>query len=123
MRKSCEKVARCIVAKLEHNWKHVSFICDRNSIVSVGWNQPYKTHPLAHKFGYRYNCLHSELHAICNFEYPVSQLYRYRMINIRVDKFGKLKIAKPCKICQVVLASFNINEVWYSNHGGYFDAF
>lgn len=121
LKRSCEKVARSVILNLQENcWKHVSFITDKNSIISVGWNHPFKTHPLANKFGYRYDSIHAELHAILNFEYPVKELCNYKLVNIRIDKFGKMKLSKPCKICQILLRSFAINEIWYTDSHGNF---
>jgi len=121
LKNSLVAVATSICEDLEHYWKHVSFVIDRRSIISVGWNQPFKTHPMANKFGYRFNAIHSELHAILKFARPVAELYKYKFVNIRIDKFGKLKLSKPCKICQTLLYSFGVKEVEYTNCKGEFE--
>jgi hypothetical protein len=40
--------------------KHVSLVIVKNRIISIGRNY-FKTHPKAHKLGYLYNEMHSEL--------------------------------------------------------------
>lgn len=121
LKKSIISVASSICSELEHHWKHVSFIVDGRSIVSVGWNQPFKTHPLASKFGYRYNAIHSELHAILKFDKPVRFLGKLLFVNVRVDKFGKLKQSRPCGPCQKLLRSFGVPAVEYTNSKGEFE--
>ncbi len=120
LQKSLVAVATSICSELDHHWKHVSFIIERTAIIAVGWNQPFKTHPVANKFGYRYNAIHSELHAILKLEKPVNQLYKYKFVNIRIDKFGKLKQSRPCSKCQDMLRSFGVRQVEFSNAYGHF---
>lgn len=117
---SVVKVAQSLVKTMGHHWKHVSFIVRRNSIVALGVNQPFKTHPLAHKFEYRYNAIHSELAAILNFEKPIRELCKYDFVNVRIDKFGKPKLSAPCKRCKNLLASFGVHRVYYTNNEGSF---
>lgn len=121
LQKTIVRVSRSLVIGLEHHWKHVSFITERTSIVAMGWNQPYKTHPLAMKFNYRYNAIHSELHCLLNFEKPIRQLNKYTFVNVRVDDKGFLKMSKPCHICKKLLQSFGVGGVWYSTSQGTFE--
>lgn len=100
-------------------FKHFSFICNRNKIVSVGWNKAFKTHPLAKRFGHRFNCIHSELDAITSFNHPVSSLHKYKFYNVRLRTNGKLAVAKPCLHCQYMLSSFGVEKVWYSSPTGF----
>lgn len=95
--------------------KHFSFILDKNVIVSVGWNQSHKTHPIAAKFGHRFSGIHSELHAIKNFKYPIKELPHFTFVNIRLMKNRTVGLSKPCKHCSKMLSFFEVGEVWYSN--------
>lgn len=99
--------------------KHFSFIVERNNIISVGWNNPKKTHPLGKRFKYRFHCRHSELHAIQHFPYPVEMLSYYKIINLRLLADNSLGLSKPCFICQDLLEFFGINEIYYSTEKGY----
>src|SRR5690348_10342880 len=100
--------------------KHFSFILIRNKIVSMGWNMGFKTHPIAHKMGHRYDSIHSELHSINKFPYPTAILAKCKLFNVRVNKKGKVRLSKPCLKCQKLLSTFNFREVWYTLDGGEF---
>lgn len=95
---------------------HFSFLVKKNEIISVGWNNYYKTHPLSKKFGY-YNGIHSELSCIVSCQRSMRGTY---MINTRI-KNGDLAISKPCNICQRMLLWYNIENIVYSNDKGEFE--
>lgn len=100
-------------------FKHFSFICERNKIVSWGYNRNRVTHPTAKKFGHRFSCIHSELDCIRDFPYKISLLPRYSFINVRVYKDGSLGLAKPCTHCQYMLSSFGVRRIMYSVKNGF----
>jgi hypothetical protein len=100
--------------------KHFSFILIRNKVVCMGWNIGFKTHPLAHKMGHRYDSIHSELHCIKKFPYPPATLSRCKLFNVRVNRKGKVRLSKPCPFCQKLLGTFNFKEIWYTLDGGEF---
>jgi hypothetical protein len=104
-----------------YHWKHYSFIMQKNEVRSVGWNQPYKTHPLAKRFNYKFHCIHSELHAILKFDEPVVKLQKYSLVNVRLDKQGNVRMSKPCEVCQRLLVAFPFKEVWYSTNSSEFE--
>jgi deoxycytidylate deaminase len=110
------RLARNLIEAVPHQFKHFSFILRKNNIISVGWNKPFKTHPQANKYGYKFNAIHAELAAILKFDKPVSQLRYHTMVNVRLDKQGKIKLSRPCETCQRVLSSFVVGEVWYSTN-------
>lgn len=97
--------------------KHFSFILYRNRIVSLGWNQK-KTHPLAHKYGYEYPYIHSELHSILNFNGSLADLESCELVNIRINRKGKALLSKPCKDCKRLLRSFVFKNVFYTDNEG-----
>ena len=106
--------------EMKHSWKHCSFICRRNSIISIGRNIPFKSHPIAKQFSYRYNSIHSELNAILNFNYPIRDLYKYYIVNTRIGRNNEIKLSKPCTNCQKLLYAFHIKEIWYTTTTGQF---
>jgi tRNA(Arg) A34 adenosine deaminase TadA len=114
------QLARSVTSNLEHHWKHVSFILDGKHVVSVGWNQPFKTHPLAYKWRYRYNAIHSELHAIISFDGSIPALRKLSLVNIRIDRKGNPALAAPCNVCCSLLEAFRFKEVWYTDRQGKF---
>lgn len=99
--------------------KHFSFICDRNRIVCLGWNNTRKTHPLANKFQCRFNAIHSELDAILNFPYRVSDISSFSLVNVRLMMNRSVGLSKPCKPCQNLLNFFGVNDVTYSTAAGW----
>jgi len=74
--------------------KHCSIICRGNKIISVGINK-HKTHPLAAKYGYRYNELHSELDAFRKTD----ERSKLTLINFRYNRYGQMRMSKPCVKC------------------------
>lgn len=101
--------------------KHFSFACRRNTVCGIGWNKVNKTHPLAMKHGYRFNNIHSELDCIIKLDAKPSELCQYKLVNVRLDKYGIVRMSKPCIVCQKLLNVFNFNEVLYSNNSGSFE--
>lgn len=97
-----------------HNFKHFSFLYTGHKIEAIGWNKPNKTHPTAFRFKYRFNAIHSELDVINNFRKPISELKRFGLLNIRLDNRGNVRLSKPCRICQHLLAVFKTRNVCYS---------
>jgi deoxycytidylate deaminase len=102
--------------------KHFSFIVRKNSIVSVGWNKILKTHPIANKYNYPYNKIHSELDSIINFDGDLSK-NKYEMLNIRIGMDGRMKMSRPCKNCRALLNDYGLNNVTYSNEIGFSEFF
>jgi hypothetical protein len=97
--------------------KHFSYIIFRKkTVIAFGVNSAYKTHPLAHKYGYKFSSIHSELAAILNFPFPPARLRECKLVNVRLGLDGKVKLSKPCKCCQRLIAAMNFDEVWYTTN-------
>ena len=93
--------------------KHVSVIVRKNEIVSVGTNK-FRTHPLAKKYGYRFDEVHSELDALLRYRGPKDSL---KLFNFRFNRFGDMRNSKPCCNClKWCLALFD--EIWYTTNSG-----
>lgn len=100
--------------------KHFSFIIKRNKIISLGWNNGYRTHPKSKIYKCRFSTIHSELAAIKNYGGPISDLIDYKLINVRIRRDGTIGLSKPCDSCMMMLAVFEFREVWYTNNLGEF---
>ncbi len=101
--------------------KHFSFITQKKKITSFGYNQSFKSHPLAAKYGYRFNSIHSELHAILNFPYPVDRLKDFTLVNVRYSPTkGLMTFAKPCAMCLHFLSCLDLRSVLYTDENGEF---
>lgn len=115
------KLSRQMIDLPDSKAKHFSFIMIRNKILSSGYNLGFTTHPLAKKYGHRFNSIHSELAAITNFPFPPVFLSKCKIVNVRIKANGDLGMAKPCKHCACLLADFRLSEVWYTNKQGEFE--
>lgn len=112
---TCQKVSRGMVHLVQTRCKHFSFLIDKNKIVSAGWNFSYKSHPLAAKYGHRFNSIHSELHCLTSHKKSKNNLI---MVNIRLDDTG-FKNSKPCIHCQKMLRDFNVTTIFYTTEIGW----
>ena len=93
--------------------KHVSIIIRKNEIVSVGTNN-FRTHPLAKKYGYRFDEVHSELDALLRYKGSKDSL---RLINFRFNRFGEMRLSKPCCKCLPWCVAL-FNDIWYTSNEG-----
>lgn len=103
-------------AKLEclhhRNYKHVSIVVVRSSVVAIGVNRS-KTHPLAQKYSYRFDEMHSELDAyikIRHFNYKNATLINYRFSGLKYN----LGCSKPCTKCRKWVYSVFNNVMYYT---------
>lgn len=113
------QMSRSMIELPDSRFKHFTFICRRNRVVSVGWNSK-KTDPAAAKYKYFGGSRHSELHAIFNFPYGRDELHRYTFYNVRINNLNEVALSKPCHICQDVLKLFGVSELLYTDNNGNF---
>jgi len=107
------KVACPCVDNIGRPRKHVSLILRKNQIVSVGTNDN-RTHPLAKKYGYLNDEVHSELDALLKYRGPKDNL---TLVNFRFNRRKQIRMSRPCKKCLAwCLAIFD--DIYYTtNHG------
>ena len=107
-------------AKLsEGKFKHAALCLDsRGYIVSIAANA-YKTHPEQARFARlagkpkKIN-LHAEMSALIKAREDVSTI-----IVCRINNRGELRYSKPCPICTLAIEQSSIEDVWYSDEGGF----
>ena len=107
------EVARPVTVANPRSKKHTSLIIRKGNIVSIGTNQS-KTHPLAKKYGYRYNEVHSELDALLRYKGPKTNL---TLVNYRMNRFGDMRLSKPCSNCMLWCASI-FDKIYYTTSDG-----
>ena len=103
-------------------YKMSAGIVYRRHLVATGVNS-YKTHPLMQSPGYHREqiYMHAEVDAIRNALRLVSQdqltksaIYIVRVKQKREGKGYQFGLAKPCRGCTRMIASFGIDSVWWS---------
>lgn len=112
----------------DYRCRHASFLVHRDKIVSIGINNPSKTHPKNLRFGYRNKRnqpinniigIHSELAAVIKL--GRQDLEGLDIVNTRIDRNNMLALAKPCVGCQDMLKQLGVNRIFYSTHNGRFE--
>ena len=103
-----------------HRCKHFSFIVKRSTILSFGQNTYDKTHPLGKYLGYRNASIHSELAAIVNFQWDREELQNCDIVNVRLNRHGQMRYAKPCPCCLHLLQNLGIKRAYYTNKNNNF---
>lgn len=105
---------------------HVSFIVQRSRILSIGVNNPKKTHPRNLGMKYRDHRgndvsdmvgIHSELASIIRL--GETDCRRYKLVNVRIDNHGQLVNSCPCEGCLNLVSQVGFREVWYTNNGNF----
>lgn len=112
---------------------HVTFAVNRNKTISIGINNT-KTHPNIKRLNY---CseegedlrdiarTHSELNCILKLQnkYPSYSLKDIVFVNIRLDRMGNIKYARPCNGCSHLLQQVGYKKVYYTGDCGNFFEF
>jgi len=106
-------IALPVSLKIPRPKKHVSIIVRKNEIVSVGTNN-FRTHPEAKKCGYFFDEVHSELDALLRYK---GQKDNLKLINFRFNRFGDMRMSKPCCKCLPWCVSV-FDKIWYTTNNG-----
>jgi deoxycytidylate deaminase len=86
----------------------------RGRVIAIGENSSIKTHPLMQY----YSCLvkdkhkiylHAEISALVKSQREVETL-----VVVRVNKHGKMALAKPCSVCQLAIKDARVKKIFYS---------
>ncbi|MCK9439748.1 MAG: deaminase [Candidatus Caldatribacteriota bacterium] len=98
--------------KSDHKQRIGAIIFDKSKIISKGFNSSQKSvKHLKKKFQRWPGTVHAEVDAIIKARTDVKGL---SMIVIRINNFNQLKLAKPCKWCQMYIKYVGIKKVIYS---------
>jgi deoxycytidylate deaminase len=84
-------------------------------VLSIGTNSYVKTHPrqaeYAKKVGaYDKSWLHAEVSALVKVKSGVP----YKIVVVRVGNDGELRLAKPCKVCEMAIKQAGIKVIEYT---------
>ena len=99
-----------IARKSNQRKKHVSVIMEKNEIISAKANG----FEVPDAYAYRGDrSLHSEIHAFMK----ITQRNNLTLYNFRFSNQGKLRMAKPCKICMPWCEAI-FEHIYYSTNKG-----
>lgn len=137
------KFQKCIdIAKalqpIHHNYQlnrtfHMTFAFHKRKLLSIGINNS-KTHPNIKKLDYRSYCgedlrdvarMHSELNCILKLQKKIniSNSKNIVYVNIRLDKLGNVRYARPCNGCSHLFYQIGYKKIFYSDDNGIFKEF
>jgi hypothetical protein len=123
---------------IHHNYDlnrtfHVTFALYKKKTVAIGINS-IKTHPNIPKLDYRSEegedlrniaRMHSELNCVLKLQnkYGIEDLSDITFVNIRLDRMGNVRYAKPCNGCTHLLSQVGFKKLYYSLNNGEFEKF
>jgi hypothetical protein len=109
-------IAYPLCLEIPRQKRHVSLIFTKKKLISIGRNY-FKTHPKAHRLGYLYNEMHSELDAFRK----VPRHHRDKkltLINVRMNADGELRMSKPCPVCTGWCVEV-FDKIYYTDNEGF----
>ena len=125
--RKCTEISFSLLKKHgNYRCKHFSFIFNKNRLISIGFNNPNKTHPKNLKIGF-FNRrgedishtigVHSELSAILKL--GEEDCSKYTLVNTRINRNLKLDFSKLCNGCCSLLSQLNFKKIFYSTSNNY----
>lgn len=91
----------------------------KNKVITTACNLDKKSHPIQAKFAKRVGLhekiyLHAEIACLVKCRHEVDTI-----VVARVNSQNKLRLAKPCKICQYAIKEAGVSNVYYSTNDGF----
>lgn len=112
-------VARKISYESSHKYRMGAAILRKKKLLSLGFNQNIKTHPIMKQFNSnRSEKIHAELQALLGVRWDVD-LSKCVLVVYRENKHGHIAMAKPCAACKKIIISMGIKTVMYSTDVGF----
>ncbi len=102
------------IAKIVNNnscWHFGAVLTSRNRIISIGKNNPWRTHRRSNTY---YHNIHAEFDALLGV--PKDRLIGSTLYIVRLgyDFRKHLMMARPCSCCEFALRQAGVKEVFYS---------
>ena len=115
--KECTRIAREKNLQRDSDFRHFSFIIQKNKLLEWGTNRS-KITPLTH-LGYpKTSGLHAEVNAYKKAKGIIKE-GSFEVINIRLNKTGELRLSKPCRCCHDFLKALGCTNVVFSTDVGF----
>lgn len=101
--------------------QHFAFIFRKNKILSIGQNDMSctnaKSPKIAKRFGAQkpliYPYIHAEIDAISKLWGEIYINKKLTLVSLRLNRYGDLRISKPCDDCEIVIRSLNLPVIFY----------
>jgi hypothetical protein len=100
---------------------HYTFIVQDNKIIEYGVNRPGEPpiHYGYHAFnGYKPK-IHSEIDAYKKAKGLLVPNKWFEIVNIRLNKQGKIRMSKPCFCCENILRELGCKKFYFSHNTGF----
>lgn len=115
MKESILKLAIAVANMSEYKQKIGVVIFKNNKIISTGYNQIRYCGKISPKYKLYKESLHAEQDAILNA--PRRLLKGASILVVRINRFGEMKLAKPCPMCEAYIRHSKIKNVYYTIDG------
>jgi len=108
------------VARTSPSKKQVgSVLLNKSKVVVTATNLERKSHPIQAKFAERVGLhekifLHAEIAALVKCKEECDTI-----VVARVNPQGKIRMAKPCPICELALKEAGIQNIYYTTDNGF----
>lgn len=121
------EVAKAISKTSNHSkFKIGAALIVNKSVVAVGVNDEFKSHPLQKKYNaLRFtddsckHTVHAEIDVIAKAKNQIEDFRNAKLYVFRFQRNGKnIGNARPCKACMQAIKDFGISEVYYSTDDG-----
>lgn len=123
--KKLKKILRLsidISKKSDLRSRHVSFLVKKNRILAIGFNRK-KTHGFAHRSGYKYPSIHSELDCIKALRQDAYKVRGSVLINVRVSRDGqRYMLSRPCPACLKLARLVGVRSIVFTDGRGGFSS-
>lgn len=128
LKKSISIAYSLFLPSREQESYHFSFGFHGSKLIGMGQNEPFRPNGRAMKIAkifsnhhfQEFPYLHSETDLIGRLWGKMYLDRKVALVNIRLNRHGKLRKSRPCKNCQLILDSFNIeNVLWSNNQNGF----
>ena len=112
------ELAVSMAAKSTSKFRLGAVLARRKRVISAGYNQMQKTHPLQNRYydGDGTLGLHAEIHACIGVS--AADLDGAEMFVARLLHNGETAMAKPCATCMKFMRSVGIRKVTYTTADG-----
>ncbi len=94
------------------NFHHFTFIVQSNKVIGFGVNRLGS--PPKHLGYASWGKVHSETDAMSKNRAFIDFSLKWEIVNIRLNKLGNTRMARPCNCCHNFLLSLGVHNMWWT---------